>query len=188
MQIWIRLYQVWNGRVKREFFVSGTFNSGEANPAKVNGPFKASKMKVLKFLQDTSKDNIMNRKSAFQPVASKTKNSDEINEIEHSYSNQQQNMPSTSSGTSSTTSSILSSVTSQCLSNSNSINNSLCMSKSSENMSSKSKSILATPGTRGNVVKPIPESIRSGSVSSARSIYELRLKRFTFIRFLFKEF
>ena len=119
-------------------------------------------------LKKTPENNILNRKSAFQPVSSSESN----------YSVTQQILPSTSSGASSTTSSISSTtITSNCISNSNSTGNSINCSKSNENITDNCNSSNIQK-FQNSKVKSIPESIRSGSVSSARSIYELRLKRY----------
>ena len=149
-------------------------------------------------MKDTETEDIMNRKSAFQPV--KTVSQKQTNELLHEeaspYTVQQQTAPSPSSGTSSTTSSISSSTTatssSQCISNSTSVNNSLSYhSKQSDNIingarnhenyitNNTTKADEPTRITSFIASKPVQEAIRSGSVSSVRSIYEQRLKRYS---------
>ena len=160
---------------------SNHFSSSENLTAHSINP-KSSRMKVLKLLQETRNedDEILYRKSAFQAIDS-SKNlissSEHMNQQQHHQQQQQQIVPSLSSGTSSTTSSISYSATSQCLSNSNSANNSLCLSKSSENVNRPVGQ--NTAALTKSTLKIAPDTqIRSGSVSSARSIYELRLKRY----------
>lgn len=128
---------------------------------------KNSKYKILKFVEQASDDNVLNRKSAFKPVNAMSQKSSNVNEIDSNYTIQQQMMPSVSSGTSSTTSSITSQTTS------NSVCNSL-NSKSSENINSNRH--FQKINDIESAMKPIPDSIRSGSVSSTRSIYELKIK------------
>lgn len=149
----------------------------------------------------------MNRKSAFQPVNSVSQTQKqtlgEAAADDSPYIVQQtQIVVSPSPGTSSTTSSISSSMTatssSHCMSNSNSANSSLSYhSKSTDNIlhgaaknnivkliTSDSKQQQSADGEATKIKsfigisnRPNTENIRSGSVSSARSIYELRLKR-----------
>ncbi len=135
--------------------ISSNYRSSECISPSSDQFFKNPKQEILRFIRNKSDENILNRKSAFKPVnpscitnASITTESSETH----------------SSGASSTTSSIL-----------NSVSNSTSFSKLS-NECSGSQQAPKVVFSASNC-KHIPESIRSGSVSSARSIYELRLKR-----------
>ena len=155
---------------------SNHFNSSENLTGHSINP-KSSRMKVLKLLEETrNEDEILYRKSAFQAIDSSKNLISSSDHKNHQQQQQQQIVPSLSSGTSSTTSSISYSATSQCLSNSNSANNSLCLSKSSENVNKPVGQNTAALTKSASKIPPDAQ-IRSGSVSSARSIYELRLKR-----------
>jgi len=147
--------------------LSSNFRSSECiSPTNVQ-VFTTPKQRIFKFLKNKSDENILNRKSAFKPVNSVSRtnipDTGEPSKSEAGYTGQPQltSVVSCSSGASSTTSSI-----------SNSVSNSMSF---TSKLSSESSGTVAASASNCN---QMPDNIRSGSVSSARSIYELRLKRY----------